>query len=66
LSIPQTLRNSTRRLRLKVSSEVIVPLRYKELSLDGGYRLDLLIEDAVIVELKSVETVLPVHRAQVL
>jgi GxxExxY protein len=36
------------------------------LSLDGGYRLDLLIEDAVIVELKSVETVLPVHRAQVL
>jgi len=51
---------------LKVSSELIVPVRYKKLLLDGGYRLDLLVEDAVIVELKSVETVLPVHRAQVL
>jgi len=46
---------------LKVSSELIVPVRYKKLLLDGGYRLDLLVEDAVIVELKSVETVLPVH-----
>ncbi len=51
---------------LKVSSELIVPVRYKELLLDGSYRLDLLVEDAVIVELKSVETVLPVHRAQLL
>ena len=52
--------------RLKVCSELVVPVRYKELVLDGGYRLDLLVEDAIIVELKSVETVLPVHRAQVL
>jgi GxxExxY protein len=51
---------------LKVRSELIIPVRYKELILDGGYRLDLLVEDAVIVELKAVETVLPVHRAQLL
>jgi GxxExxY protein len=51
---------------LKVVSEMVVPVRYKELVLDGGYRLDLLVEDAVIVELKAIETVLPVHRAQVL
>lgn len=52
--------------KLKVDSELIVPVRYKHLVLDGGYRLDLMIEDAVIVELKAVETVLPVHRAQLL
>ncbi len=55
-----------RRRSLKVMSEVVVPLRYKELVLDGGYRLDLLVEDAVVVELKAIETVLPVHRAQLL
>lgn len=37
-------------------------MRYKELVLDGGYRMDLLVEDAVVVELTAVETVLPVHR----
>ena len=51
---------------LAVLSEQIVPVRYKELILDGGYRLDLVVEDSVIVELKSVEVVLPVHRAQLL
>jgi GxxExxY protein len=51
---------------LKVVSELVVPVRYKDLVLDGGYRIDLLVEDAVIVEVKAIETVLPVHRAQVL
>ena len=51
---------------LKFQSEVVIPVRYKDLVLDGGYRLDLLVEDAIVVELKAVETVLPVHRAQVL
>ena len=52
---------------LKVVSEVVVPVRYKDLVLDGGYRFDLLaVEDAVIVELKAMDSVLPVHRAQVL
>jgi GxxExxY protein len=51
---------------LTVSSELKVPVRYKELVLDGFYRLDLLVNDAVVVELKAVEAVHPVHRAQVL
>ena len=51
---------------MNVISELVVPVRYKHLILDGGYRLDLLVEDAVIVELKAVETVLPIHRAQLL
>jgi GxxExxY protein len=46
--------------------EVPVPLIYKGLSLDCGYRLDLLVADEVIVELKSVEQLLPVHEAQLL
>jgi GxxExxY protein len=51
---------------LDVAAERTVPIRYKNLVLEGGYRLDLLVEDEIIVELKSVETVLPVHGAQLL
>jgi GxxExxY protein len=40
-------------------------VRYKSLVLQGAYRIDLLVEDAVVVELKCVESVLPVHLAQV-
>jgi len=52
--------------RLKVIVEPLVPITYKGKRLNGHYRIDLLVEDAVIIELKSVETVLPVHYAQVL
>ena len=55
-----------RRRSLKVVSELIVPVVYKNLVLDGNYRLDLLVEDTVIVEIKAVEVVLPVHHAQLL
>jgi GxxExxY protein len=51
---------------LNVVTEQVIPIRYKTLVLDGRYRIDLIVEDTVIVELKSVETVLPVHHAQVL
>lgn len=51
---------------LSVRSEQIIPIRYKHLILDGGYRIDFLVQESVVVELKSVEAVLPVHRAQVL
>jgi GxxExxY protein len=43
-----------------------LPVRYKGVQLDCGYRLDLIVEDAVIVELKSVEALLPLHEAQLL
>ena len=51
---------------LTVAAEQVIPVRYKSLILEGGYRIDLLVQDEVIVELKSVEVVLPVHHAQVL
>ena len=50
----------------KVLSEQNVPIYYDDLRLDGGYRLDLIVNDAVIVEAKSVERLLPVHSAQLL
>ena len=51
---------------MQVVSEQAIPIRYKSLILDGGYRIDLIVDDTVVVELKSVEAVLPVHHAQVL
>ncbi len=55
-----------RERQMKVVSEQMIPVRYKHLVLDGNYRIDLMVEDAVIIELKSVEKVLPVHHAQLL
>ena len=46
--------------------EVPLPLTYKGLKLDCGYRLDLLVNDAVIVEVKSVSDLAPIHEAQLL
>lgn len=51
---------------LKVRSQVPVPLEYKGVRLACGYRLDVVVEDQVILELKCVESILPVHEAQVL
>ena len=49
-----------------VLEQVPLPLVYKEVTLDCGYRLDLLVNDAVIVEVKSVESLAPIHEAQLL
>jgi len=46
--------------------EVPLPLRYKGLVLDHSYRLDLLVAGCIVVELKSVEKLLPIHEAQLL
>jgi len=43
-----------------------IPLEYKGIKLDCGYRLDLLVANKVVVEIKSVEIVLPIHEAQTL
>ena len=51
---------------LKVEKEKSVPIVYKEIKLDHGYRIDLLIEDKVVIELKTVESFTDVHTAQVL
>jgi GxxExxY protein len=51
---------------LRVRRQAILPLRYEELTLDNGYRIDLLVEDSVVVELKALTAILPVHRSQLL
>lgn len=51
---------------LNVKTQVPLPVIYKDVQLDCGYRLDLLVEYRVIVELKAVETLNDVHKAQLL
>ena len=52
--------------KLRVSTEVALPVIYLGNRMDIAYRIDLLVEDVVIVELKAVTHVLPVHEAQLL
>jgi len=51
---------------LKVERQKELPVTYQSVRLDCGYRIDLLVADLVIVELKVVETIAPVHEAQIL
>jgi GxxExxY protein len=51
---------------LVAEKELALPVHYDGLQLDVGYRIDLLVEDSVIVELKVVSHLLPVHKAQLL
>src|SRR5579859_2847428 len=48
---------------LKVEKQVALPLTYEGMTIDGGLRLDLLVEKQVVVELKAVEALLKVHKA---
>lgn len=50
---------------LKVSSQMPVEVKYKNVILSSDLRLDILVEDKVIIELKSVETLMPVHFKQI-
>ena len=51
---------------LKVQKEKPMPIVYKEIKLDHGYRIDLLVEDKVVIEIKTVDVFNDVHTAQVL
>src|SRR5271155_5345358 len=55
-----------RQIGLKVEVQKALPVVYKDVKLDCGYRLDLVVEDAVIVEIKAVERLAPVHDAPLL
>lgn len=55
-----------RQRELHVEEQVPLPLLYKKVRLDCGYRIDLLVEDSVIVEIKAVEQLSPIHDAQLL
>jgi GxxExxY protein len=59
------LHELTRR-RIAVRAQVATPIRYEDVTIDNAYRLDLLIEDRVVVELKTVQLILPIHKAQLL
>jgi GxxExxY protein len=50
----------------KVDEQRPLPVVYKEVRLDCGYRLDLVVDDDIIVEIKAVEKLLPIHEAQLL
>tara|TARA_B100001964_G_scaffold2403_1_gene2729 strand:- start:51 stop:446 length:396 start_codon:yes stop_codon:yes gene_type:complete len=51
---------------LKIERQKVIPISYKGIKLDAGYRLDLVVEGQVIVEIKAVSELLPVHEAQLL
>jgi GxxExxY protein len=51
---------------LRVDEQKPLPVTYKDVKLDCGYRLDLLVEDEVIVEVKAIEKLLPIHDAQLI
>jgi GxxExxY protein len=60
------LKHELRKRRLKVESQSWLPVIYDGVKIEGGYRIDLLVEDQVLVELKVVEQLLEIHKAQVL
>jgi len=51
---------------LSVGKQVPIPVRYEDLTIENGYRLDLLVNKRVVVELRALESILPVHRYQLL
>ncbi|WP_316635376.1 GxxExxY protein [uncultured Flavobacterium sp.] len=53
------------KLDLKVKKQVEIIINYEEIILDAAFRLDLLVEDKVIIELKSVEELAPIHYKQI-
>ena len=52
--------------RLKVEQQKPLPVIYRDVKLDAGYRLDVIVEDSVIVEVKAVAQMAPIHQAQLL
>ena len=49
-----------------VKTEVIIPITYNDIKIESGYRLDMLVNDCVIIENKTVDLILPIHEAQLL
>lgn len=51
---------------LSFEKEVHLPIRYKGRTLEANYRMDFVVEDRLVLEIKAVETLLPIHEAQIL
>ena len=62
----QCLAYELQKAGFKVECEVMVPIQYEDIQIDNGYRVDMLINDAVIVENKTVDRLLKIHVAQTL
>lgn len=62
----ECLRHELVRMGARVECEKILPVVYEGITIEMGYRIDMLVDDAVIVEVKSVESILPIHEAQLL
>lgn len=60
------LMHELRKAGLRTESQVALPVVYDGVRIDLGYRIDLLVQDLVIVELKAVETITDVHKAQLI
>ena len=60
------LRHELQDRGLRVQQEVSIPVVYGDFRIENGYRVDLLVEDLVLVEIKSVAKLLPLHQAQLL
>ena len=62
----QCLAYELRKRGLRVDCEVLLPILYDGQRIDAGYRIDMLVEDCIIVEHKTVDLLLPIHEAQLL
>jgi len=60
------LAHELRTRQLEVQCELSLPVRYGEIAIDAGYRIDMLVGDCILVENKSVQAILPIHEAQIL
>ncbi len=54
-----------RKKGFKVERQIALPVIYKDVKLEAGYRIDLLVNDKVVIEVKSVDTLAPIHTAQI-
>jgi len=51
---------------IRCARQVEIPIQYDQIKLDVGFRVDIMVEDKVIIALKSIESILPVHKKQLL
>ena len=62
----ECLCSELRRNGIAFARQVALPIVYKDLRLDCGYRMDLVIEEALVIEIKAVDRLMPIHEAQML
>ncbi len=60
------LAHELRKAGMRIQTELPVPVVYDGIEIDCGYRMDILVEDEVVIELKCVEKILPIHEAQLM